>query len=130
MPGVEDVSGFGGLTKQYHVDVDAAKLNHYQLSLATLSSAIANANINVGGNYVEVGQQAFDVRGIGFITTLDDIGNIVLNSGNATLNSSIAIPARVRDVAEVKVGYAPRLGIVGRNDRDEARRGHRPDAQI
>ena len=123
VPGVEDVSGFGGLTKQYHVDVDAAKLNHYQLSLATLSSAIANANINVGGNYVEVGQQAFDVRGIGFITTLDDIGNIVLNSGNATLNSSIAIPARVRDVAEVKVGYAPRLGIVGRNDRDEVVEG-------
>ena len=123
VPGVEDVSGFGGLTKQYHVDVDAAKLNHYQLSLATLTSAIANANINVGGNYVEVGQQAFDVRGIGFVTTLDDIRNIVLSSSNATLNSSIAIPARVRDVAEVNLGYAPRLGIVGRNDRDEVVEG-------
>ncbi|MFZ0887665.1 MAG: CusA/CzcA family heavy metal efflux RND transporter [Candidatus Binataceae bacterium] len=123
VPGVEDVSGFGGLTKQYHVDVDAAKLNHYQLSLATLTSAIANANINVGGNYVEVGQQAFDVRGVGFVTTLDDIRNIVLGSSNATLNSSIAIPARVRDVAQVNVGYAPRLGIVGRNDRDEVVEG-------
>ncbi len=123
VPGVEDVSGFGGLTKQYHVDVDAAKLNHYQLSLATLTSAIANANINVGGNYVEVGQQAFDVRGIGFIKTLDDIRSIVLSSSNATLNSSIAIPARVRDVADVNVGYAPRLGIVGRNDRDEVVEG-------
>jgi len=123
VPGVEDVSGFGGLTKQYHVDVDAAKLNHYQLSLATLTSAIANANTNVGGNYVEVGQQAFDVRGIGFITTLDDIRNIVLSSSNATLNSSIAVPARVRDVADVNVGYAPRLGIVGRNDRDEVVEG-------
>jgi heavy metal efflux system protein len=123
VPGVEDVSGFGGLTKQYHVDVDAAKLNHYQLSLATLTNAIANANINVGGNYVEVGQQAFDVRGIGFITTLDDIRNIVLASSNATLNSSVAIPARVRDIADVNVGYAPRLGIVGKDDRDEVVEG-------
>src|ERR1700739_394184 len=72
VPGVEDVSGFGGLTKQYHVDVDAVKLNHYQISLATLNTPIANANINVGGNYLEVGQQAFDVRGLGFITKLDD----------------------------------------------------------
>jgi heavy metal efflux system protein len=123
VPGVEDVSGFGGLTKQYHVEVDAAKLYHYQLSLATLTSAIANANINVGGNYLEVGQQAFDVRGLGFITTLDDIRNIVLNTSNATLNSSIAIPARVRDVANVSVGYAPRLGILGRNDTDEVVEG-------
>ena len=123
VPGVEDVSGFGGLTKQYHVDVDAARLYHYQLSLATLTSAIANGNISVGGNYLEVGQQAFDVRGLGFITRLDDIRNIVLNSSNATLNSSIAIPARVRDVANVSVGYAPRLGIVGRNDTDEAVEG-------
>jgi cobalt-zinc-cadmium resistance protein CzcA len=123
VPGVEDVSGFGGLTKQYHVDVDAAKLNHYQLSLATLTSAIANANINVGGNYLDVGQQSFDVRGLGFITNLDDIRDIVLASANATLNNSIAIPARVRDVAEVSVGYAPRLGIVGRNEQDEVVQG-------
>ena len=61
--------------------------------------------------------------GIGFITTLDDIRNIVLSSSNATLNSSIAIPARVRDVADVSVGYAPRLGIVGMNDRDEVVEG-------
>jgi cobalt-zinc-cadmium resistance protein CzcA len=123
VPGVEDVSGFGGLTKQYHVDVDAAKLNHYQLSLTTLTSAIANANINVGGNYLDVGQQSFDVRGLGFITNLDDIRDIVLASANATLNNSIAIPARVRDVAEVSVGYAPRLGIVGRNEQDEVVQG-------
>jgi cobalt-zinc-cadmium resistance protein CzcA len=123
IPGVEDVSGFGGLTKQYHVDVDADKLNHYHMSLGVLTSAVANANINVGGNYLDVGQQSFDVRGLGFIRTLDDIRNIVLNSGNATLNSSIAVPARVRDIAVVSVGYAPRLGIVGMNDRDEVVEG-------
>jgi heavy metal efflux system protein len=116
VPGVEDVSGFGGLTKQYHVEVDAEKLSHYQISLATLDAAIANANLNVGGNYLEVGDQAFNVRGIGFIHDLADIGNITLNTTNST-------PIRVRDLADVNVGYAPRLGIVGMNERDEVVQG-------
>ena len=116
VPGVEDVEGFGGLTKEYHVDVDADKLTHYQMSLPTLDGAIANANINVGGNYLDVGEQALDVRGIGFIHSLDDIGNITLNTTNAT-------PVRVRELADVSVGYAPRLGIVGMNDRDEVVEG-------
>jgi cobalt-zinc-cadmium resistance protein CzcA len=110
------VAGFGGLTKEYHVDVDADELTHYQMSLPTLTSAIANANINVGGNYLEVGEQALDVRGIGFIHSLDDIGNITLSTSNAT-------PVRVRELANVSVGYAPRLGIVGMNDRDEVVEG-------
>ena len=98
-----DVSGFGGLTKQYHVDVDPQKLNHYQIPLSTLIGAIANANTNAGGNYLSVGEQAFDVRGIGFIHSLDDIRNIVLNATNAT-------PIKVANVADVEIGYAPRLG--------------------
>lgn len=110
------MAGFGGLTKEYHVDVDADELTHYQMSLPTLTSAIANANINVGGNYLEVGEQALDVRGIGFIHSLDDIGNITLSTSNAT-------PVRVRELANVSVGYAPRLGIVGMNDRDEVVEG-------
>jgi heavy metal efflux system protein len=116
VPGVEDVAGFGGLTKEYHVDVDADKLTHYQMSLSTLNNAIANANINVGGNYLDVGEQALDVRGIGFIHSLDDIGDITLNTSNAT-------PVRVRELANVSVGYAPRLGIVGMNDHDEVVEG-------
>ncbi len=116
VPGVIDVSGFGGLTKEYHVDVDPQKLNHYQVPLATLLSAIANSNTNVGGNYLEVGEQAFNVRGIGFIHSLDDIRDIVLSS-------SRSMPLKVGNVAEVSVGYASRLGIVGmsdaKRDRDE-----------
>src|SRR5712692_5389511 len=64
VPGVIDVVGFGGLTKEYHVDVDPEKLVHYQVPLSTLNAAIANANTNVGGNYLRVGMQAFNVRGI------------------------------------------------------------------
>ena len=70
VPGVIDVSSFGGLTKQYHVDVDPEKLIYYQIPLATLTGAIANANTNVGGNYLRVGAQAFNVRGIGFMDVL------------------------------------------------------------
>jgi cobalt-zinc-cadmium resistance protein CzcA len=116
VPGVIDVSGFGGLTKEYHVDVDPDKLVHYQIPLSTLISAISNSNTNAGGNYLTVGPQAFDVRGIGFIHTLDDIRRIVLTVNHAT-------PIRVSDVANVDIGYAPRLGAVGMNDRDEVVEG-------
>ena len=88
-----------------------------------MTGAIANSNTNVGGNYLRVGEQAFDIRGIGFIHSLDDIRNIVLSAHNS-------IPIRVHEVAEVEVGYAPRLGIVGMNDRDEVVDRHRTDAQI
>src|ERR1700678_1355157 len=116
VPGVEDISGFGGLTKQYHVDVDGEKLSHYQISLSTLTNSISNANINVGGNYLDVGDQSFNVRGVGFIHSLDDIGDITLNTTNST-------PIRVRDLADVSQGYAPRLGIVGMDNRDEVVEG-------
>jgi len=110
--GVEDVSRFGGLSKEYHVEVDAQNLSHYGLSIPTLNAAIANANTNVGGSYLTVGDQAFNVRGIGFIRTMDDIGNITLAAAKGT-------PIRVRDVAGVARGFAPRLGIVGMDDIDE-----------
>ncbi len=116
VPGVIDVSGFGGLTKEYHVDVDPAKLIHYQIPLSTLIGAIQNSNTNAGGNYLTVGPQAFDVRGIGFIHTLDDIRRIVLAVNKST-------PIRVSDVANVDIGYAPRLGAVGMNNRDEVVEG-------
>ncbi len=67
VPGVLDVSGFGGLTKEYHVDVDPDRLIYYRIPLSTLISAIANSNTNAGGNYLNIGEQAFDVRGIGLI---------------------------------------------------------------
>ncbi len=116
VPGVIGVSTFGGLTKEYHVDVDPQALDHYQLSLATLINSIANANNNAGGNYLTVGEQAFDVRGIGFIHALDDIRNIVLSVGNGA-------PISVGNVAGVSVGYAPRLGVVGMNRRGEVTEG-------
>ncbi|HEY6394811.1 MAG TPA: efflux RND transporter permease subunit, partial [Candidatus Binataceae bacterium] len=110
--GVIDVSGFGGLTKEYHVDVDPQKLAYYQIPLSNLITAIGNSNTNAGGNYLTVGEQAFDVRGIGLIHSLDDIRNVVLSANKST-------PIHIANVADVDVGYAPRLGIVGMNNQDE-----------
>ena len=116
VPGVLDVDGFGGLTKEYHVELDPQKLIHYAIPLAQVISAIQNSNTNSGGNYLNVGEQAFDVRGIGLIHTLDDIRNIVLATNNST-------PIRIANVGEVGIGWTPRLGIVGMNYQDEVVEG-------
>jgi len=109
VPGVIDVVGFGGLTKQYQVEVDPYRLRGRNVGLAQLQSAIANANQNVGGQRLALGEQSFDVRGIGLIRSVQDIGDI-------TVSAAKGVPVRVRDVAAVNVGSAPRLGIVGQDD--------------
>jgi len=116
VPGVLDVSGFGGLTKEYHVEVDPQKLNHYSIPLSQVISSIQNSNTNSGGSYLNVGEQAFDVRGLGLIRGVGDIGNVVLTSNKST-------PIRIKNVADVSVGWAPRLGIVGMNYEDEVVEG-------
>ena len=116
VPGIIGDSTFGGLTKQYHVDVDPQKLDYYHIPLSTLTGALASANISSGGNYLDVGEQAFDVRGLGFIQSLADIRNAALAVNKST-------PITVGNVADVSVGYAPRLGIVGMNNRDEISEG-------
>jgi cobalt-zinc-cadmium resistance protein CzcA len=116
VPGVLDVSGFGGLSKEYHVDLDPARLNHYQIPLSQVIAAIQNSNANAGGNYLNVGEQAFDVRGIGLIHSLDDMRQIVLATNKST-------PIRISNVAEVSAGWSPRLGIVGMNNQPEVVEG-------
>src|SRR5271163_216854 len=116
VPGVLDVDGFGGLTKEYHVELDPQKLIYYNIPLSQVISAIQNSNTNSGGNYLNVGEQAFDVRGIGLIHTLDDIRNVVLATNNST-------PIRIANVGDVGIGWTPRLGIVGMNYHDEVVEG-------
>lgn len=116
VPGVIDVAGFGGLTKEYHVDVDPFRLNYYEIAPSALISAIQNSNANAGGNYLTIGEQNVDIRSIGFIRNLDDLGSIALAATNAT-------PIRVRDVGDVNLSHAPRLGIVGQNGDDDVTEG-------
>ncbi|HVV50008.1 MAG TPA: CusA/CzcA family heavy metal efflux RND transporter [Polyangia bacterium] len=107
-PGVIDVVGFGGLTKEYHVEVDPYRLKGHGLTLNQLTAALSNANLNVGGQRLTLGEQSFNVRGIGLFHSLNDIREVVIAEQHGT-------PVRVRDVADVSIGHAPRLGIVGKD---------------
>ena len=116
VPGVVDVTSFGGLTKEYHVEVDPYLLRARAVTLAQLSAALANANQNVGGQRVTIGQQAYTIRGIGLMGSLKDIEDVVVLEQKG-------VPVRVRDVAKVSIGNAPRLGEVGRDDDDDVVQG-------
>jgi cobalt-zinc-cadmium resistance protein CzcA len=118
--GVIDVTSYGGETKQYHVEVDPYRLRGHGLTLAQLTSAIQNANQNVGGDRLFMGEQSYDVRGIGLVgsrtSQISDVEDIVVAEQKGT-------PVRVKDIADVNVGYAPRLGIVGFNDEPDVVQG-------
>ncbi|MBV9490016.1 MAG: efflux RND transporter permease subunit [Verrucomicrobia bacterium] len=114
VPGVVDVTGWGGKTKTYEVTVDQHKLTGYGLTVPQVIQALNNANINVGGQTVNFGPQAAVVRGVGLIHSMDDIRNTMLSANGGS-------PIRIRDVATVQVGHQPRLGIAGQdNDNDIA----------
>ncbi|MCB5187593.1 CusA/CzcA family heavy metal efflux RND transporter [Methylobacillus caricis] len=116
VPGIADINGFGGPTKQYQVLPDIRKLQAYNISLNQLLEALGNANANAGGGNLRSGEQQYVVRGIGLVKTLDDVRNIVIVSKRG-------IPVRVGDVATVEFGYAPRLGVVQYNDNPDAVEG-------
>ena len=113
VPGVVQVVTWGGTTKTYDVEVDLHKLDSYNITLPQTLTAIGNANINVGGRTIDVGQQSVNIRGLGLIKNEDDIGNVVLTTQTG------GIPVLVKDIAKVSVGYLPRLGKAGRDDQDD-----------
>jgi cobalt-zinc-cadmium resistance protein CzcA len=148
VPGVVQLTIWGGTTKTYDVEVDLHKLDAYGVTVQQLLAAIGNANVNVGGRTINVGQQSVNVRGVGLIgggepeamptatggyagdqggslgrdgalrnRKVEDIENIVLGSQPG------GIPILVRDVANVSVGYLPRLGRAGRDDDDDVTNG-------
>src|ERR1700689_953567 len=116
VPGVIDVTGWGGRTKTYELQVDFNKLVANGLTLAQLMQAVNNSNINVGGNTVNIGSQSAVVRGVGLIRSIDSLANTMVSSSNGTA-------VLVRDVAKVEVGEQPRLGIAGENDADDIVQG-------
>ncbi len=116
VPGVIDVTGWGGKTKTYELQVDFNKLIANGLTLAQLLQTLSNSNINVGGNTVNIGPQAAVVRGVGLIRSMDDLNNTMLTQTGGN-------PVLVRDVATVTVGHQPRLGIAGLDDNDDIVQG-------
>ena len=116
VPGVIDVTAWGGKTKTFELEVDFNKLIAYGLTLPQLLQALNNSNINVGGNTVNIGPQAAVVRGVGLIRSIDDLSNTMLTQSGGN-------PVLVGDVATVTVGQRPRLGIAGTDADDDIVQG-------
>ena len=112
VPGVADVVAMGGFIKQYEVQPDLDKLRAYKLTFQNLLDALGRGNSNAGGSYVAQGPQQFAIRGIGLLQSADDIGRIVVAARGGT-------PILIRDIAAVKIGAVPRLGIVGQDGDDD-----------
>ena len=116
VPGVIDVTGWGGKTKTYDITVDLDKLLAYGLTLPQVLQVLNNSNINVGGQTVNFGPQAAIVRGVGLIHSMDQIRDTMITAVNGS-------PVRVSDIATVTVGHQPRLGIAGQDDDDDIIQG-------
>lgn len=108
--GVADVSNFGGITTQYQVEIDPLKLEQYHLSLDNVIEAIENNNSNVGGSILNRGDLGYVVRGIGQVTSLDDLGKIVVSSEKG-------VPIFLNDIGKIKFGNLERKGVLGYSDR-------------
>jgi heavy metal efflux system protein len=123
IPGIAAINSWGGPTKEFQVEVDPHKLEAYSVTVPQILNALGNANINVGGREIRVGQQSINIRGVGLI---DDGGNDDLRDGykvddieNVVLSQENGVPVLIKDVGKVSVGYRPRLGILGRDYHDD-----------
>ena len=114
--GVADIVSFGGEVKTFEVSVNPHQLINYGITALELYNAIANSNINVGGDVITKSSQAYVVRGIGLINDLEELRNIVVKNINGT-------PVLVRHLADVHESCLPRLGQVGRMDEDDVVQG-------
>ena len=136
VPGVIDVTGYGGTVKQYQVLLDTQLMRRYDVTLQMVTDAISQSNANVGGDVLPLGPQSHNVRAIGYlgegvdsldpavadhayaieVEKLEDIQDVVVTTYNN-------MPVYVKQIAKVVIGYQPRLGIVGRNGENDVVEG-------
>lgn len=116
VPGVIDVTTFGGTTKEFHVDIDPGRLLSYNVTLDQVIQSLVQNNTDVGGNYLTMGARSFNVRGLGLMRDLDDIADTVVTEKDGT-------PIFVRNLGNISVGHRVRLGKVGINERDDVVEG-------
>ncbi|OEZ95832.1 cobalt-zinc-cadmium resistance protein CzcA [Janthinobacterium sp. HH107] len=114
--GVADVSNFGGLTTQFMLELDPAKLDSYGFSLAQVKDAINANNLSGGGSVIDRGQQSYVVRGVGLLHSLDDMGNVVVSSNDG-------VPVLVKDLGKLAYGNVERRGILGKDDNPDTIEG-------
>jgi len=116
VPGVIDVTGWGGKTKTYDITVNLDKLLSYGVTLPQVLQVLNNSNINVGGQTVNFGPQAAIVRGVGLIHSMEQIRDTMITAVDG-------VPVKIGDIARVSVGHQPRLGIAGQDEDDEIVQG-------
>ena len=126
VPGVTDITPFGGVIKQYQIEVDPASLTKYNLAIRDIAQAVDANNQNAGGALLDNQQQGLVVRGVGLIQSVSDIENVVVTAANG-------VPVFVRDLGRVHIGSAPRTGIFAIGDKTDRvegivlmRRGENP----
>jgi len=113
IPGVVEVSSFGGYVKEYEVSINPEKLRAAGISIGDVFTAVQRNNSNTGGSYLEKDSQSYFIRGEGTVKDLDDIGDIVIKTVNG-------VPLKVRNVATVQFGHAVRYGAMTRDGKSEA----------
>ncbi len=116
VPGIIDVSTFGGTTKQYQAEIDPNKLIQYNVTLPQVIAAITASNQNAGGNYLQVGDQNVNVRGVGLLSGIQEMGAVLVAEHSG-------VPVYLRDVADIREGFQPPLGRVGRNGENNIVKG-------
>jgi heavy metal efflux system protein len=114
--GIIDVTSFGGSTREYIAEIDPQKLLQYNVTLPQVVSAVSTSNANVGGNYLTMGEQSVNIRGLGLLRSIPEMQNILIVEHSS-------VPVYLRDVADVREGSQPRLGQVGVNHDDDAIEG-------
>jgi cobalt-zinc-cadmium resistance protein CzcA len=116
VPGVADISNFGGLTTQFQLELDPQQLMRFNLSLKNITDAISANSANAGGSVLNRGELGYVIRGIGVVQTLGDLGNIVVTQHKGT-------PIFVRDLGKLKLSNQERHGILGKDGRNDAVEG-------
>jgi len=114
--GIIDVTSFGGSTRQYIADIDPRKLLQFNVTLPQVVTAVGSSNANAGGNYLTMGSQNVNVRGLGLLHNIAEMQNVLITTRSG-------VPVYLRDVADVKEGFQPRLGQVGINHDNDAVEG-------
>jgi cobalt-zinc-cadmium resistance protein CzcA len=114
--GVVDVTSFGGPTKQYEVAIDPQKLAYYGIGIQQVSDALAANNANAGGSLIEQGDQGYVFRGVGLLSSVNDIANVLVANYNGT-------PLKIAQLGEVRIGHSVRLGKVETSTNPDAVEG-------
>src|SRR5215467_9404011 len=117
-PGVIDVVSFGGPTKEFHVELDPNKLVAFNVSISQVLAALANSNSNVGANYLELGSQSYNVRGIGLFKNTEDIANVAVPASTKS-----GAPVYIKQLGDVSIGAKVSMGRVGKDDQDDIVQG-------